>query len=69
MTLPSSRFQGIFYVVYEGYTEAAFVNIITDVSVNILFPLQIGFLYLRYSADPKTLWTWYEPYIKDDEVW
>ncbi|WOL14190.1 hypothetical protein Cni_G22970 [Canna indica] len=27
----------------------------------------VGFLYLRYIADPKTLWTWYEPYIKDDE--
>ncbi|RRT76987.1 hypothetical protein B296_00026865 [Ensete ventricosum] len=28
----------------------------------------IGFLYLRYVADSKTLWTWFEPYIKDDEV-
>lgn len=27
----------------------------------------IGFLYLRYAADPKTLWNWFEPYIKDDE--
>nr|TKW19590.1 hypothetical protein SEVIR_4G030400v2 [Setaria viridis] len=27
----------------------------------------IGFLYLRYVAEPKTLWAWYEPYIKDDE--
>ncbi|KAL5224428.1 hypothetical protein ABZP36_011067 [Zizania latifolia] len=27
----------------------------------------IGFLYLRYVAEPKTLWGWYEPYIKDDE--
>lgn len=32
------------------------------------FWLQIGFLYLRYAADPKTLWTWFEPYIKDEEV-
>jgi len=24
-------------------------------------------LYLRYVADPKTLWTWYEPYLRDDE--
>ncbi|EMS52731.1 hypothetical protein TRIUR3_17316 [Triticum urartu] len=31
------------------------------------FLQQIGFLYLRYAADPKTLWTWYEPYIQDDE--
>ncbi|KAE9596117.1 hypothetical protein Lal_00030579 [Lupinus albus] len=27
----------------------------------------VGFLYLRYVADPKTLWNWYEPYVKDDE--
>uniref|UniRef100_A0A0E0PTE6 Pre-mRNA-splicing factor 38 n=1 Tax=Oryza rufipogon TaxID=4529 RepID=A0A0E0PTE6_ORYRU len=27
----------------------------------------VGFLYLRYVAEPKTLWSWYEPYIKDDE--
>ncbi|KAF0925948.1 hypothetical protein E2562_018747 [Oryza meyeriana var. granulata] len=27
----------------------------------------IGFLYLRYVADPKILWMWYEPYLKDDE--
>jgi len=30
--------------------------------------VQIGFLYLRYVADPKVLWTWYEPYLRDDEV-
>lgn len=23
---------------------------------------------MRYAADPKTLWGWFEPYIKDDEV-
>ena len=27
----------------------------------------IGFLYLRYVADPKTLWGWFKPYVKDDE--
>ncbi|KAK6932375.1 Pre-mRNA-splicing factor 38 [Dillenia turbinata] len=27
----------------------------------------IGFLYLRYAGDPKTLWGWFEPYVKDDE--
>ncbi|XP_020705859.1 pre-mRNA splicing factor SR-like 1 isoform X2 [Dendrobium catenatum] len=27
----------------------------------------IGFLYLRYVADPKTLWGWCDPYIKDEE--
>ncbi|XP_039008715.1 pre-mRNA splicing factor SR-like 1 isoform X2 [Hibiscus syriacus] len=27
----------------------------------------IGFLYLRYAGDPKILWTWFEPYIKDEE--
>ncbi|KAJ0043272.1 hypothetical protein Pint_18279 [Pistacia integerrima] len=28
---------------------------------------KVGFLYLRYAADPKTLWSWFEPYLKDDE--
>ncbi|KAI3802047.1 hypothetical protein L1987_30171 [Smallanthus sonchifolius] len=28
----------------------------------------IGFLYLRFAAKPKTLWGWFEPYVKDDEV-
>lgn len=27
----------------------------------------IGFLYLRYAAEPKTLWQWYEPYLYDEE--
>lgn len=27
----------------------------------------VGFLYLRYVADPKTLWGWFEPYVKDEE--
>eukprot|EP00897_Mesotaenium_endlicherianum_P003434 jgi/Mesen1/3118/ME000184S02182 len=28
----------------------------------------VGFLYLRYVAEPKTLWSWYEPYLRDEEV-
>ncbi|GAY64108.1 hypothetical protein CUMW_231050 [Citrus unshiu] len=28
---------------------------------------KIGFLYLRYAADPKTLWNWFEQYLKDEE--
>ncbi|CAL5373762.1 unnamed protein product [Camellia sinensis] len=27
----------------------------------------VGFLYLRYAADPKTLWNWFESYVKDEE--
>ncbi|KAF8010242.1 hypothetical protein BT93_J1008 [Corymbia citriodora subsp. variegata] len=27
-------------------------------------PDSIGFLYLRYATDPKTLWSWCEPYVK-----
>ena len=30
--------------------------------------MQIGFLYLRYVADPKTLWNWFESYVRDMEV-
>jgi pre-mRNA-splicing factor 38B len=27
----------------------------------------IGFLYLRYAAEPSTLWSWYEQYLYDEE--
>lgn len=27
----------------------------------------LGFLYLRYVGDPKTLWEWFEPYVEDPE--
>ncbi|KAL3680077.1 hypothetical protein R1sor_023033 [Riccia sorocarpa] len=27
----------------------------------------VGFLYLRYLGDPKSLWGWFEEYITDDE--
>ena len=27
----------------------------------------IGFLYLRYACDPKELWTWFMPYLYDEE--
>lgn len=27
----------------------------------------LGFLYLRYVGDPKTLWEWLEPYVEDPE--
>lgn len=35
--------------------------------VRVLLP-QVGFLYLRYVGEPKDLWSWYEPYIEDEEV-
>jgi len=28
----------------------------------------VGFLYLRYVADPKTIYQWVEPYLDDEEV-
>ena len=30
--------------------------------------MQTGLLYLRYCADPKTLWGWVQRYIDDPEV-
>ncbi|CAJ1962841.1 unnamed protein product [Cylindrotheca closterium] len=27
----------------------------------------IGFLYLRYAGDPKSVWNWIEPYLYDEE--
>jgi hypothetical protein len=50
-----------FGCIYIEPSEFGYQNVIVGL-------FQIGFLYLRYVAEPKTLWTWYEPYIKDDEV-
>ena len=30
---------------------------------------QVGFLFLRYVGDPKTLWNWFQNYVNDDEVY
>ncbi|KAK3588654.1 hypothetical protein CHS0354_033498 [Potamilus streckersoni] len=27
----------------------------------------LGFMYIRYTQDPRDLWDWYEPYLEDDE--
>lgn len=27
----------------------------------------LGFLYLRFGADPRVLWSWFEPYLQDEE--
>lgn len=29
---------------------------------------QVGFLYLRYVCDPRKLWNWFKPYMRDEEV-
>ena len=31
--------------------------------------LQVGFLYLRYVGDPKQLWSWLRPYVRDPQVY
>jgi hypothetical protein len=28
----------------------------------------VGFLFLRYGAEPKTLWDWFSPYLDDPQV-
>jgi len=33
-----------------------------------LCAVQVGFLYLRYVADPRKLWGWLGPYCDDKEV-
>jgi len=36
-------------------------------SLGAPFPLlQVGFLYLRYVADPRTLWSWFEDFFGED---
>lgn len=27
----------------------------------------LGFIYIRYTQSPDTLWDWYEPYLDDEE--
>lgn len=27
----------------------------------------LGFIYIRYTQSPDTLWDWYEPYLEDEE--
>ncbi len=29
---------------------------------------QVGFLYLRYVGEPRTLWSWLEEFLKDPEA-
>ena len=29
---------------------------------------QVGFLYLRYVGEPRTLWSWFEEYLADTEA-
>ena len=33
-----------------------------------MWHVQVGFLYLRYVANPRTLWEWIQPYVRDSEV-
>lgn len=33
-----------------------------------LAPAQVGFLYLRYTCNPRSIWEWFSPYLDDDEV-
>lgn len=30
--------------------------------------MQIGFLYLRYTCNPRYIWDWFKNYLRDDEV-
>ena len=39
-----------------------------DAPLKVRLPLQIGFLYLRYVLDPRTIWDWLQYYVKDHEV-
>jgi hypothetical protein len=34
----------------------------------VLCPPQMGFLYLRFLLNPRTIWEWIEGYLGDREV-
>ena len=36
--------------------------------VHAHLPSQVGFLFLRYVGDPKTLWFWFQNYVNDEEA-
>lgn len=46
--------------------HAAAAGVSAPLSVHLA--LQIGFLYLRYVLDPRTIWDWLQYYVKDHEV-
>ncbi|RVW47615.1 hypothetical protein CK203_019639 [Vitis vinifera] len=52
----------------EGTLDWEELNLLSCLLKKNKVVLQVGFLYLRYAGDPKTLWNWFEPYVKDDEV-
>lgn len=57
-----------FCLLYKLFTMKLTVKQIQGLLKNYDSPYitAIGFLYRRYVADPKTLWAWYEPYLKDN---
>jgi len=36
--------------------------------LTLFFAAQVGFLYLRYVGEPRTLWSWFEDFFGDAEV-
>uniref|UniRef100_A0A803Q2F0 Pre-mRNA-splicing factor 38 n=1 Tax=Cannabis sativa TaxID=3483 RepID=A0A803Q2F0_CANSA len=52
------------HVFYKSRLEFPYFFELLRLSVS---DAKVGFLYLRYAADPKTLWNWFEPYVKDEE--
>lgn len=44
-----------------GACQPLLVNLVSFVS-------QLGFLYLRYVLNPRSVWDWLQYYIKDHEV-
>lgn len=58
-----------FCLLYKFFTMKLTVKQMHGILKHIDSPYirAVGFLYLRYAADPKTLWGWFEPYVNDDE--
>ncbi|EGD75962.1 hypothetical protein PTSG_00670 [Salpingoeca rosetta] len=62
---PSTAFCLLYRLFCLRLNEAQLDTLVTH--KDSVYIRAIGFLYLRYTADPETLWTWFSDYIDDPE--
>ena len=63
--VPSTAFCLLFKLATMGVTRNQMVAMLNHADSPYI--RGVGFLFLRFTAPPKDLWTWYEPYIDDLE--
>jgi len=63
--VPSTSYMLLFKLFCLQLTKGQLTRLITHKDSPYI--RAIGFLYLRYTCDPKALWGWFEPFIDDPE--